>query len=428
MRRRDLMKLGSAGSAAALAGVPVTAQIPSVQRSTPLKITRVEAFIARHPKDNTPEEDHIVMPPVGATTRGRGLWSRLDHASPSRFKQYQQFILVKITTDQGIAGWGEGHAPAAPRVHKTVVSDLFAPVLMGQDARNIEVLWDKMYSTQRLRGYSTGFFMESLSAIDLALWDILGKYVELPVCRLLGGKYRDRIPTYLWIRGKTPKDFAESARKTLERGYTVVKMGLDSQPALENVVAACEALQGKGQVIVDSLGAFKLYEAIKIGRELDRLKNVGWWEDPLMPEDDSGYPRLADSLDTAICKGEVLSNRFQMRDLAMARAMDISNLDLCRAGGITECKRMAIIADVYGIMWTPHVSMGSVPYMAASMHLAVATPNCLIMENADQALGPFGNILIRQPLEYHPGYAVAPERPGLGIEFNEQELAKILIA
>lgn len=270
--------------------------------------------------------------------------------------------------------------------------------------------------------------MESLSAIDLALWDILGKYVGLPVYRLLGGKYRDRIPTYLWIRGKTPKELAESALEAVGRGYTVVKMGLGSEPALESVAAVGEALQAKGQVIVDSLGAFKLYEAIKLGRELDRLKNVGWWEDPLMPEDDSGYPRLADALDTAICKGEVLSNRFQMRDLAMARAIDISNMDLCRAGGITECKRMAIIADAYGILWTPHISMGSAPYMAASIHLAAATPNCLIMENAGQAQGPFGNILLKQPLEYHPGYAVVPERPGLGIEFNEQELAKILIA
>ena len=129
MRRRDLLKLGGAGCATALAGVPVAAQNPAAQNTTPLKITKVEAFIARHPKDGTPEEDHVVMPPVGATTPGRGLWSRLDHASPSRFKQYQQFLLVKITTDQGIIGWGEGHAPAAPRVHKTVVSDLFAPVL-----------------------------------------------------------------------------------------------------------------------------------------------------------------------------------------------------------------------------------------------------------------------------------------------------------
>jgi L-alanine-DL-glutamate epimerase-like enolase superfamily enzyme len=205
MRRRDLIKWGGAGCAALSSAPMALAQNPAVARARPLIITKVEAFIVRHPKDTTPEEEHIVMPPVGATTEGVGLWKRLDHASPSRFKQYQQFILVKVTTGDGIVGWGEGHAPASPRVHRTVVSDLLAPVLTGQDARNIEVLWEKMYSTQRLRGYSTGFFMESIAAIDLALWDILGKYVELPVYRLLGGKYRDRIPTYIWIRGKSPK-------------------------------------------------------------------------------------------------------------------------------------------------------------------------------------------------------------------------------
>lgn len=180
-------------------------------------------------------------------------------------------------------------------------------------------------------------------------------------------------------------------------------------------------------MIVDSLGSFKLYEAVKLGRELDKLGNIGWWEDPLMPEDYQGYVELSEALDTPITKGEVLSNRFQMRDMCAAKAVDISNVDICRAGGITETRKMAMIADLYGIMWTPHVSMGSVAYMAASIHLGIATPNCLIMESADQSKGPFGNVLLKEPIEYRPGYAKVPERPGLGIEFNEEELAKITI-
>jgi D-arabinonate dehydratase/D-galactarolactone cycloisomerase len=431
MRRREFVGLGGLAASAALGGAAqLQAQAPA-RAATPLKITKVEGFVMRHPKDDTPEDSHIVMPPIGAVNEGIGLWRRLDHASPSRFKQYQQFILVKVTTDQGIVGWGEGHAPAAPRVQKTIVSDLFAPILVGQDARDIEVLWEKMYSSQRLRGYSTGFYMEALSAIDLALWDVFGKYVGLPVYRLLGGKYRDEIPTYLWIHGRTPADCAEAARAALAEGFTVVKMNLEMQQKdasdMDKVRAASEAVGKKGQVIVDSLGSFKLYEAIKLGRELDRLGNIGWWEDPLLPEDNSGYTKLADALDTAICKGEVLSNRFQMRDLCVERAMDITNIDVCRAGGITESRRMAMIADVFGLMWTPHVSMGSVVYMAASIHLAAATSNCLIVESAHQERGPFGNVLLRQPLEYKPGSVKVPERPGLGIELNEAELAKITI-
>ncbi len=433
MQRREFMGLGSMAAAAFGGARPMEAQASTVivRPSTPLKITKVEAYVMRHPKDNTPEEDHIVMPPVGTMNEGVGLWRRLDHSSPSRFKQYKQFVAAKVTTDQGIVGWGEGHAPAAPRVQKTVITDLFAPILMGQDARNIEVLWEKLYSSERLRGYATGSYMEAISAIDLALWDLFGKYVGLPVYRLLGGKYRDEIPTYRWIRGKGPAEHAEDARAALAEGFTVVKMGLGmgqrGSPDMDNVRAASEAFGKKGQVIVDSLGTFKLYEAVKLGRELDRLGNIGWWEDPLMPEEESGYPKLADSLDTAICKGEVLSNRFQMRDLCMSRSMDITNIDVSRAGGITESRRMAMIADVFGLMWSPHVSMGSVAYMAASIHLAAATPNCLILEYQYHDRGPFGNILLKQPLEYRPGFAKVPERPGLGIEFNEAELAKITI-
>ena len=170
-----------------------------------------------------------------------------------------------------------------------------------------------------------------------------------------------------------------------------------------------------------------MYEAIKLGRQLDEMGNIGWWEDPLMPEDYQGYVQLTEALDTAICKGEVLSNRFQMRDMCSSKAVDISNVDICRAGGISETKKMAMIADLYGLMWTPHVSTGSVLYMAASIHLAVSTPNCLIMENQNQSASPLGNILAKEPLEYRPGFAKVPERPGLGIEFNEQELAKVTI-
>jgi len=179
--------------------------------------------------------------------------------------------------------------------------------------------------------------------------------------------------------------------------------------------------------LVDSLGAYKLYEAVKIGRELDRLGNIGWWEDALMPDDVSGYPKLADALDTAICAGEELSNRFQFRDMFAVKAVDIINPDVCRAAGITEMRRIAALADVNGVLWSPHVSTGTAPYVSASIHLAVATPNFVIMEGGNIFAGPFGNALLKEPFEWTPGFAKVPERPGLGVEFNEAALAKVQI-
>ena len=391
--------------------------------SSPLRITSVEPVVIRTPPSEHPPEHFVEMAPLGSMTGGKGLWNRIDHASPSRTKGATQAALVKITTDQGIVGWGESHAPLAPRVHQTVISDLLAPILIGQDARNVEALWEKMYSSQRLRGYATGFFTESIAGIDLALWDALGKYTGQPLYRLLGGKFRDSIPTYAGVGGGTEEELQERIIQTLERGFSAVKMGLSKGPGTSNikrVVRASEAVGDKGQLLLDSLGAYKAHEAGVVGRELDGLPNIGWWEDPVMPEDIAGYSELRASLKTPICAGEELSNRFQFRDLFAAKGVDIINPDVCRAAGVTECRRIAILADVHGVLWSPHISTGTALYLAASTHLAVSTPNAVIMEGGTLLQRPFGNALLKEPLEWQPGKAVAPERPGIGVEFDEE--------
>ena len=394
-----------------------------------LAITQVEPVITRTPMSRLPADEFIEMPPIGFMYDRVGIGRRLDHASPSRFKRHSQTLLVKITTDQGLIGWGEAHAPAAPAVHAKVITDLLAPILIGQDARRIGPLWDKMYSSQRLRGYATGFFTESIAGVDIALWDILGKFVGVPLYQLLGGKYRDSIPTY------RAAGSPEAALEAMEAGFTAVKMGFSKGVGSEDfarVRNVSEAVGARGQLLIDSLGAFKLHEAISVGRKLDELGNIGWFEDALMPEDTASYPILTEALDTAVCVGETLSNRFQFRDLFAERGADVINPDLSRAGGITECKRIAEMADTFGILWSPHLSSGLPPYVAASLHLAVATPNAVILEggnihNATDIGESRGNVLLKEPLEFKAGMAVVPERPGLGIEFDEQELQKIVV-
>jgi L-alanine-DL-glutamate epimerase-like enolase superfamily enzyme len=408
----------------------ITEQIENSSRGIgSLEITEIEPLITRTPVSALPSDEFIEMPPIGFMSNRVGIGKRLDHASPSRFKGHSQTVLVKITTDQGLIGWGEAHAPAAPAVHAKVITDLLAPILIGQDARNIGPLWERMYSSQRLRGYATGFFTESIAGVDIALWDILGKFVGVPLYQLLGGKYRDSIPTYGGAGSP------EEALEAMELGFTAVKMGFSKgvgSEDFERVIKISEAVGAKGQLLIDSLGAFKLHEAISVGRKLDELGNIGWFEDALMPEDTASYPLLAKALDTAVCVGETLSNRFQFRDLFAERGADLINPDVCRAGGVTECKRIADMADTFGILWSPHVSSGLPPYVAASIHLAVATPNAVIMEagnihNATDVGGSRGNVLLKEPLEFKAGMAIVPERPGLGIEFDEKELQKIVV-
>ena len=429
--RRNWLKLSGCLAAASvfpLSRVGAQVSKKATRGTAPLKITKVEPIIVSAPNIDGPLTDYVEMPPIGTLKERSGIGNRLNHSFPSRTKSHRFDVLVKITTNEGIIGWGEAHAPVAPAVHAKVITDLLAPIIIGEDARRIGPLFEKMYSSQRLRGYSSGFYTESIAAIDIALWDILGKYLNQPVYQLLGGKYRDSIPTY--ASAGTP----EAAEKCMDEGFTAIKMGFNkaSNQGFDVIEKVSEVVGSSGQVMIDSLGAFKLHEAISVGRRLDELGNIGWFEDALMPEDTMSYPILAEALDTAICAGEGIPNRFQFRDLFIKRGLDVINPDVGRAGGITECKRIADMADTFGILWSPHVSTGFPPYVAASIHLAVATPNAVIMEagnihKATDIGNSRGNVLLKEPLDFQPGYAVVPERPGLGIEFDEKELKKVIV-
>ena len=403
----------------------------SAQIGVPLRIADIETLILRDPPERKPEDQFVSMTPIGETTGGIGLWNRLERSETVRQGGYSQTLLVKITTDQGVVGWGESHAVMTPHVVQTVITDLFRPILLGQDARQIEAIWEKMYSTQRLRGYGTGYFTRAMAGIDIALWDIVGRAAGMPVYQLLGGKFRDSIPTYQGVGGISPEEVRENSQALLERGFPNQKMSLakgrgEQVRDVNRVFAAAEVLDGKGQILVDSLAGYTLAEATRVGRELDTIKNLGWWEDVLMPEDYGAYQILADRLDTPICAGEQYSNRFQFRDLFERRACDIVNPDTSRVG-ITEAKRIAIMADAYNILLAPHSSMGSAPYRASAIHLCAATPNAVILEGGESYTRAFGNAILKVPLPYKPGRVGVPTGPGLGFEFDQKELAKLVV-
>jgi D-galactarolactone cycloisomerase len=420
----------------AFAGQSLSSALPAPQRAQqaadigPLIIDKVEAFVLRTPNTKVPFDEPIGMGPIGMLAQGEGIWKRIDHATPTRFKNFEQAVLVKITTKNGLVGWGECHAPSAPRVHQTVISDLFAPLLRGQDARWINPIWEHLYSTERVRGYSTGSHLEAIAGVDLALWDLLGKATGLPVYQLLGGKYRDSLPVYTGVGGATTEAAVKAAQDAAARGIKMVKMGFykgEGSSSFERVEAVAAAMRATGgQLSLDSLGAFRLHEAVIMGRRLDRIGNIGWFEDALLPEDWGAYPILSSSISTPICAGETASNRYQIRDLLVTKAARIFNPDVCRAGGITECQRIAALADAYGTVWTPHVSTGTLLYLAASLHVGVATSNCIMTEGGDKISRPFGNALSRTKIVVENGHARVPEGPGLGVDFDEAALQAMI--
>jgi L-alanine-DL-glutamate epimerase-like enolase superfamily enzyme len=422
LSRRGFLR--TAAGAAGVAPMALRAKLPE------LKITKIESLILRDPPEKGPESKYVSMTPMGVETGGVGLWNRLERMETVRQGGFRQTLLVKVSTDQGIYGWGEAHAVMTPRVVKTLITDMFTPLLLGEDARNVEALWEKMYSTQRLRGYGTGYYTRAMAGIDIALWDIVGKAAGVPVYQLLGGKFRDRIPTYAAVGGGDIPLLRDNAQKLLDRGFTTMKMSLakgrgDTRD-VNRVRAVSEVIGDKGQVLVDSLGAYTLHEATIRGGQLGEMGNVGWWEDVMPPEDLDGYARLVETLEVPICAGEQYSNRFQFRDIFERRAADMINPDISRIG-LTECKRIAIMADVGNVLFSPHSSLGSAPYRASAIHLCVSAPNSLILEGGLSHERAFGNVLLKKPLDYRPGEVWVSDEPGLGVEFDEKELARVTV-
>ena len=329
-----------------------------------MKITEIEAIPIRGVRDyvtsaglKTPESEST-PPPTRALTSG---YASRRHVCA--YPRGYQTTLVRVHTDAGISGIGEAHSPLAPQVSATIVEHVLAPALIGQDPRAVDVLWERMYSTMRLRGHSTGFMTEAMSGVDIALWDILGKAVGLPVYLLLGGAHHTRIKAYAsGVPGTTTAQQVANARRFVEeQGFTAVKMSIgrkDLEVEIAAVAAVAEALGDEAHLLVDAHGAYDATTALNLGRRMQDL-GVYWLEDPLAPEDHSGYKMLSDALDMAIAAGETECNRYQFRDRLAARAVDILLPDICRAGGISEGRKIATLADCYHTPWAAHVSMGT---------------------------------------------------------------------
>lgn len=342
--------------------------------------------------------------------------------------------MVKITTDRGIVGWGEAKSPVAPRITATAIRDLAAGLLIGQDPTDPELQWDRLYGAMRIRGGSHGFWMDVISGIDIALWDITGKAYGLPVSTLLGGAFRDRIKIYAsgipGLRADSPPEAWDRLQATAEdvrsRGFHGTKMGigLGVEGDLRSVQTVRDTLGPEFMIFVDAAGMYGLTDALRLGRGLESLE-VGWLEAPVPPEDIELSAQLTQALSIPIASDQIF-NRWQVRDLMLAGSIDVVQPDVCRTAGISECRRIAEIADAFGKGVTPHVSIGSAVQFAASAHLAASFPNQTWMEYW-YGNNPIGNAILKTPLTVENGYLLAPDGPGLGVEVNEDALMRFAV-
>lgn len=354
-------------------------------------------------------------------------------------------LLVRVQTEAGLTGWGEGgqYGPAEPVA--SCIEHVFAPQLKGRDPLDREVIWHDLYSGTRDFGQK-GAYIEALSAIDIALWDIAGQALGEPVCRLLGGRFRSSIPAYAtgcYYRGdkyldlsQTLEGLAEEARSYCEAGFRMLKMKvglLDVERDLERVQAVRRAIGPDCVLLVDANHAYNSTTAIRVARGLERY-DVRWFEEPVPPEDRDGYRAVRHAGYVPIAGGECEYTRYGFRDLIGGGCVDIAQPDICVAGGLSEWLKIVSLAETFGIWAIPHV-WGSGVALAAALHALAALPpfprtaNPVPLQNEpiiefDRNHNPLRDELLKEKFTLSDGRVAVPEGPGLGIKIDEDVLER----
>jgi galactonate dehydratase len=324
------------------------------------------------------------------------------------------WIFVKVLTDEGIHGVGEGGG--WPRVVATAVEDL-APVLIGEDPFHIEKLWHKLFVSRSgvaMTGMVAG---GALSALEMALWDIKGKALGLPVWNLLGGKMHDRLRVY------THADSVEDAEDRVKRGYDGLKVG--DIPHAAKLVRDIRAAVGREvDLMVDLHGVpwMTTRDAIAIGRALEEY-GILFYEEPVSPENIGGLARIAREVNIPLASGERVANIHNMRELIEREIIDVAQPDTGRFGGLSQMKKLAGMAEAHHIMIAPHDgSLGPIAEMAA-VHYLATIPNFLILEHREDDVPARYEVMTPQP-EIENSYLTVPDTPGLGVDIVEDAVAK----
>ncbi|KMW58335.1 putative muconolactone isomerase [Candidatus Rhodobacter oscarellae] len=349
------------------------------------------------------------------------------------------WILVKVTTDTGITGWGECYAASVgPDAMRAVITDVFERHMAGEHPENIELMFRRAYSagfTQRPDLTVMGAF----SGLEIACWDILGKHRERPVWALLGGKMNDRVRAYsylyplahhklpeFWV---SPEMAAESALALVEQGYTGVKFDPAGpytirgghHPAMSDIetsVAFCKAIRAavgtRADLLFGTHGQFNTAGAIRLGKAIEPYQPL-WYEEPIPPDNLLEFQRVAQAVHIPLATGERMTTRAEFAALLRTGGADILQPALGRAGGIWEMRKLAAMAESFNAQMAPHLYAGPVEW-AANVHLGVSIPNLLIAETIET---DFHRDLIKGSIAVENGYIPAPTAPGLGIEVDE---------
>ena len=364
----------------------------------------------------------------------------LPHADQTQhivFGGYRATI-VRLTTDEGLVGIGECMTRLCPAALKKIIEEI-TPLVLGSNPLEPEKTWEVLYAAMMNRGHNRGFYIEAISGIDIALWDLRAKIYGQPLYMFLGGRQRDLIPCYASsLRMRERSVVLDTARQFLGMGFNAMKIKIGKNPAAwRDDVALVEAIRAEvGDAVTLSVDANCAYHedvklAMRIGRALEQ-SGIVWFEEPISPDNIRGYKYLRDQLDMALAWGESSFTRFDFATMFMENCIDIVQPNPCRAGGLTEIAKIAAMSQALHIPYAPHTGSCSAVCLAVSLHIAAALPNMLTFEvmRSDWSRedhNPLRHDLLLEPYDaFENGFLHAPraDRPGIGIELNEDVLEK----
>jgi galactonate dehydratase len=349
------------------------------------------------------------------------------------YKVRPRWLFLKIETDEGITGWGEPVVEGRADTVKAAVEELKG-YLVGRDPLKIEDHWQVMYRGGFYRGGPV--LMSAIAGIDQALWDIKGKFYGMPVYELLGGACHDKIRVYSWIGGDRPHDIAEEAKQRAQFGFTAVKMNatdemhyIDSfskvQAVADRIAAIRDVLGYEMDVAIDFHGRVHKPMAKVLAKALEPYHPM-FIEEPVLPQNNEALRDIAMHADIPIATGERMFSRWDFKELLHSGYVDVIQPDLSHAGGISECKKIAAMAEAYDVAVAPHCPLGPIA-LAACIQLDACTPNAFIQE---QSLGIHYNKgsdlldYLKDPevFAYKDGFVDLPKAPGLGVEIDEERV------
>jgi L-alanine-DL-glutamate epimerase-like enolase superfamily enzyme len=348
--------------------------------------------------------------------------------------------IVRVETADGIVGWGEGKNAAGSAgtygalVH--LINREIAPLLVGRDARDLNAIWEMLYNGVRHESAAAsghampqlarrGLTVAAISAVDIALWDILGKSLGVPVWQLLGGRKAERMPAYASGGWAPAEEIGEQLQSYVdEGGFKAVKMrvgAMDGAPhvSASRVKAARKALGPEIGLMVDAHGTYTVADARRFAHLVADC-DLAWFEEPVIADDKAGMAELRAACSVPIAAGESEATRFAFRDLAILRAADIFQPDLGFCGGISEAMKIAAIASAFNLRLAPHLWAGA-PAFFAGLHVCAAAASSFIVEYSLGA-NPMLHDLVEETVDLKDGMIAIPDGPGLGFTVSEKFL------